>query len=334
MKRIATEEHFYLEEFTKYLESINKMEIPRDGKIDEHKRPAYELYPRVISKIFDLGEGRLRMMDEAGIDMSVLSYSNPGVEMIDASTGTTWAKKINDELYKVIKKYPKRFAGLASLAYQSPVAAANELERAVKELGLKGAKINSHINGEYLDDQKYWIIFEKAEKLGVPLYLHPKMPPPDMVKPYLAYPALAGPMHGFGADTSLHAMRLICSGVFDKYPGLKIILGHLGEALPFWLWRVDKLWRDGHRPDPNIHKLVKRPSEYIKNNFYMTTSGMFYQPALLCALLSVGAERILFAVDHPYEESKQAVDFMDAAPISDIDKEKIYHINAEKLLGL
>jgi len=294
----------------------------------------FEFYPGTLSALSDMGEGRLKIMDEAGIDMVVLSLGNPGPEIFDASTGTALARKINDELHQVVIKYPKRFVGLASIAYQDPISAAAELDRAVRELGLKGAKIHSHLEGEFLDQQKYWVLFEKAAELDVPLYLHPKMPSPDMAKPYFPYSALAGPMFGFGVQTGLQALRLICSGIFDKYPSLKIILGHLGEALPFWLWRLDKPWRDGHKPDPETAKLKKRPSEYLRSNFFVTTSGMFWEPALVCSVMALGADKILFAVDHPFESSKRAVEFMDAAPLSDTDKERIYHTNAEKLLGL
>ena len=281
MKRIATEEHFWTEEVLSYFHS--RKDYPRLETVEDKKSDKIELTWQspvlrgVIdsdtrSRLLDLGEGRLREMDKAGIDMQVLSITSPGVEVLDASSGTAMAKKINDELSKVVKEYPKRFAGFAALAPQDPIAAADELERAVTELGLKGARINSNIRGEYLDDEKYWVIFEKAEKLGVPIYLHPTQPSPDMLKPYSTYPALSRSMWGFGAETGLHAMRLICSGVFDTYPGLKIILGHLGEALPFWLWRIDDRWRK----DPLATKLKKRPSQYIKDNFFVTTSGMFW----------------------------------------------------------
>ena len=151
-----------------------------------------------------------------------------------------------------------------------------------------------------------------------------------MVNPYLAYPRLDSAMLGFAAEVSLHALRLICSGVFDQYPKLNIILGHMGEALPYWLWRIDNIWQRG--PFTNIPKRL--PSEYFKDNFYITTSGMFWQPPLLCACLAVGADRILFAVDYPMESSEKAVQFIETAPICDSDKEKICHLNAEKLLGL
>jgi 5-carboxyvanillate decarboxylase len=344
VKKIAIEEHFLTESLVDYLRS--RKEWPRwevvEGEEIERVYWAPSFYmpmnPALKSGLLDIEEIRLRHMDEVGIDMQVLSLSAPGVESLPASDGTSLAKRINDEVANIVKKYPKRFASFAAIAPQDPGAAANELERAVKDLGLKGAVVNSHIRGEYLDNQKFWVIFEKAERLGVPIYLHPREPSPDMIKPYLVYPALASAMWGFGAETGLHAMRLICSGVFDKYPGLKIILGHLGEAIPYWLWRIDNFWlmeRKGMAHTySSVSKSQKKPSQYFKDNFYVTTSGMFWQPPLMCAYLVLGADRILFAVDYPYELNREGVQFMDSLPICDDDKEKIYHRNAEKLLGL
>ena len=344
MKRIAIEEHFHTQRYVNHLRSRTdypKVEISRDQQNNEIEllwcAPGYYLprRPEITNRLLDMTDMRIQEMDEAGIDMQILSLVCPGPEIFDASTGTTLARETNDELFEVIKRYPKRFAGFAALAPQDPSSAADELERAVKQLGFKGAKINSHIRGEYLDDQKYSVIFEKAEALNVPIYIHPREPSSQMLKPYLTYPALAGSMWGYAAETGLHAMRLICSGVFDRYPGLKIILGHLGEALPFWLWRMDERWKLGEgTSDPLVKKLMKKPSQYVKDNFLVTTSGMFWEPAFLCVYLALGANNILFAVDYPFEPSKEAVEFMDAVSICDRDKEKIYHLNAEALLGL
>jgi 2,3-dihydroxybenzoate decarboxylase len=262
--------------------------------------------------------------------MQVLSLISPGVQVFDAATGTSLARRVNDQLYRIVQKYPGKFAGLAALAPQDPRGAADELERAVKELGLKGASINSHTRGEYLDDKKYWVIFERAERLGVPIYIHPRMPSPGMLKPYLTYPSLATAMSGFAAEVSLHALRLILSGLFDEHPGVKIILGHLGEGLPFWLWRLDNRWL--RMPQGMIIK--KRPSQYIKDHFFITTAGNFSVSAFLCAYLELGADRILFAVDSPLESNREAVQFMEGLPISDGDKEKVCHLNAERLFKL
>jgi 5-carboxyvanillate decarboxylase len=339
MKKIAVEEHFYTEEYLDHMRSILEKTYPVQEVIQEEPFLAHEavvLSPSnpnadiQRSKCVDIGEGRLREMDEAGVDMQVLSFGSPGPQALDAATGTRIAKKINDKLSEVVKKYPKRFAGWACLAPQSPGEAADELERAVRKLGLKGAYINSHVKGEYLDDKKYWVIFERAEKLGVPIYIHPRLPAPDILKPYLDYPLLELAMLGFGAEVALHAMRLICSGVFDEYPRLNIVLGHLGEALPFWLWRLDNMWQRS----PLSSQRKRKPSQYIKDNFFITTSGMFWYPPLLCCCLGVGADRILFATDYPMEVTKEAVQFIETAPISDSDREKICHLNAERLFNL
>jgi len=200
------------------------------------------------------------------------------------------------------------------------------LERAVLELGLKGANINSHTKGEYLDDKKFWPILAKAEKLGVPIYIHPRMPSPDMVKPYLAYNQVDKVVAGYGAEVFLHAIRMIGGGVFDAFPRLQIVLGHLGEGLPFWLWRVDRGLR--------FLNLKKSAANCIRDNFFVTTGGMQFLPALLCALLALGAERVLFSVDYPFESSKDTVQFIDNVQISDADKDKIFHANSEKLFNL
>ena len=199
----------------------------------------------------------------------------------------------------------------------------------MSKLGLKGVIMNSHTRGEYLDDEKFWPIFEAAEGLDVPIYIHPWAPPPDMVKPYLTYRELAMPMWGFAAETGLHAMRLICSGVFDRYPGLKIILGHLGESIPFWLWRLDSRWNLVSQ-----RKMQKNPSQYFRDNFYVTTSGMFWEPALKFVCTAMGPERVLFATDYPYEFINEAAGFIESADISGDDREKICYLNAERLLGL
>jgi 2,3-dihydroxybenzoate decarboxylase len=290
---------------------------------------------------FEHIEERLEDMDDAGIDVQVLSSGMRFDKRLDASDPTSLAKRINNELAEVVKRYPERFASFAVLALENPDTAADELERAVKKLGFKGTLIGPEMKeGEYLDNQKYWVLLEMAEKLDVPIYLHPGMPAHDMIKPYLTYPILARSMWGFAAQAGLHAMRLICSGIFDRYPNLKIILGHMGEGIPYFLWRLENRWlkeKDGwgeFEADPTASKLKRSPSQYFKDNFYVTTSGMFFQPALMCAYLALGADKILFAVDYPPESCNDAVQFIESMPISDIDKEKICHLNAEKLLRL
>ena len=338
MKRIALEEHFVTEKQLAYLRS--RKDYPRlESSVDEKGNHVERLArtpssSRIFSaedvqKLLDVGSGRIAEMDRAGITMQVLSNSGPSVEEYDAAVRSDLARSINDELSEAVRRHPDRFAGLATLAYGDPRAAADELERCVVKLALKGAKINSHVGGEYLDDRKFWPLFERAEALGVPIYLHPKEPPPGLSKFFAPYAALAAPMWGFSVDASLHAMRLICSGLFDEFPKLKIVLGHLGEGIPFWLWRIDNRWvKDRHTG------LKKRPSEYFRANFRVTTSGMFSQAALQCVHQTIGADNILFAVDYPFESGDEAVRFMDAAALSAADKEKICHANAEALLSL
>jgi len=320
MKKIAFEEHYLTESMATALKTTPG--VPSTG-VARGNSP-------FTPKLLDVGEGRLQQMSADGVDMQVLSMTQPGVQVFEPAKGVALAKEANDQMAEVIKRHSDRFVGLASIAPQDPKAAADELERAVTKLGYRGANINSNVFGEYLDEKKFWPIFEQAEKLDVPIYIHPRLPSPDMIKPYQAYPGLSDAMIGFAAEVSLHALRLICSGLFDEYPKLKIVIGHMGEALPYWLWRIDN-----HFSRTDMTKRLKRlPSQYFKENFYITTSGMFFEPALLCAYLVLGAERILFAVDYPYEAMKPAVDFIDAAAISDIDKEKICHGNAEKLLKI
>ena len=342
MKRIAIEEHFITQDCLNYLRSRKeypKVDIVRDDNNISRERiyssPTKIRYrfPDVTERLVDLGEGRIREMNKTGITMQVLSLYMGMLDLLDEPDAISMARQTNDELSVAVKRHPDRFAGFAAVARHNPEEAARELDRAVTELGLVGLCVNSHFNGEYLDLDKYSVLLETAERLKVPIYIHPKAPSPEMLKPYLVYPGLPGAMFGFAADTGLHAMRLICTGVFDRYPDLKIILGHMGETLPFLRWRMDNIWKnEGVVPAPDVRKFEKLPGQYIKDNFFVTTSGVFSQPPLLCTYMELGAERILFAVDYPYESNLEAVKFIEAASICEDDKEKICHHNAERLL--
>jgi len=338
MKIIDLENHFFTSDYIRYLRS--RKVPPRETEEKDGLTMWYNdvlCSPRSFemeNKLLDLGEARLKEMDEKGITIQALSLSPPGVQCFEPADGTAWARKVNDELAKVIKRHPDRFVGLACIAPQSPEEAADELERAVSELGMKGVNIESHARNEYLDQKKYWSIFERAEKLDVPIYLHPEIPSTSILKGYAEDYGfeLAGPPHGYGADLALHSMRLIYSGLFDKYPRLKVIVGHMGEGLPYWLTRMDAYWIKpwkGKKP-----RIEKRPSDYVKANFTITISGMFFVPAFLCAYLGLGADRIAFAVDYPYERTEEAVRFIKEAPISERDKERICYGNAAKLLKI
>jgi predicted TIM-barrel fold metal-dependent hydrolase len=291
-------------------------------------------------------EERLKDMYEAGIDMQVLSFGIDYDETLEAPEAIANAKSINNALSKVVEKYPEKFAAFGVIAPQDLEASAKEFERAITQLGLKGIMTGPNMMGEFLDEQKYWCILEMAEKLDVPIYIHPNMPPANMIKPYMVYPVLVGAMWGFAAEAGLHAMRLICSGAFDKYPRLKIILGHMGESVPYCLWRMDNQWErlqeeklpklEGKLPKLKkpMYKPLKKPGEYFRRNFYVTTSGVFWPLALQFVDLALGADRILFAVDSPQESAIEAAQFIESAPISDDDREKICHLNAERLLKL
>jgi predicted TIM-barrel fold metal-dependent hydrolase len=330
MKKIALEEHFTTRSFLDYLRGRSgypRIETGPDGSERLMRSPTHPL-PH-LQELLDLGPARLAHMDAAGIDTQVLSMSGPGVEEFDHPDGADLARRCNDELAAAIRKHPDRFAGLATFAYADPESAAAELERSVKELGLKGGKVNSHVRGEYLDERKYWVLFETAQNLGVPIYLHPKEPTEGILKAMAPYPELMRAMWGYSVDGGLHAMRLIMSGLFDAFPRLQIILGHLGEGIPFWLWRIDNRWAQSSRKS-----LRRAPGHYFRENFYVTTSGMFGTQAFLCVHQTLGPERILFAVDYPYESSEEGARFVESLPIRDADKEKICHSNAETLLAL
>jgi len=345
MKIIGIEEHFTSQEYIDYLHT--RKDFPKRDYVVEGGRKlerdwwsptSYRVFnPDKPDKSLDVGEGRLKDMDEAGIYMQVLSVGGR-TQQFDARDGIKLARQNNDALARIIEKNPERFAGFANLAPQAPEEAAVELERAVKELGLKGSLLMGNVQGEFLDEKKFWPIFEAATRLDVPLYIHPGIPTADMIKPYQAYPGLALAIWGFAAEAGLHAMRLILSGVFDVYPDLKIILGHMGESIPYWLWRLDSRWEEEKDSDPvsaaAYQSFKKSPSRYFRDNFYVTTSGMFWPPVIQFVCSVLGADKVLFATDYPMESSQEAVRAVEQTQISDDDKEKIFHLNAERILKL
>lgn len=323
MRKIALEEHFTTQTYQRYMQGL----AAKVGAAAVGGPP-----PHMVAKMADVGEERLRAMDEAEIDMQVLSLSIPGLERVHAPDAVPLARDINDELADYVRAHPTRYAGFAALPTLQPQAAADELERAVTRLGFKGAMINGQPQGSFLDDPAYWELFARAEALDVPLYLHPAAPAPETMHAYQGLPELAGPLWSFTVDTATEALRLIFSGVFDRFPNLTIILGHLGETLPYMLWRLDSRWKF-YAPAAGKH-LDRRPSQYIQENMFVTTSGMFYDPALLCACMTLGVDRILFSVDYPFEPNKAGADFIERAPISDMDRRKICSLNARRLLKL
>ena len=282
----------------------------------------------------DLGELRLSHMDARGIDMQILGLTSPGVQVMPVDQANGFATYANDVLADACKKHPTRFAGLAAVAPHDPKTAAKELERAMG-LGLKGAIINSHTFGEYLDQEKFFPLLEAAEALDAPIYLHPQVPPPKMIEPFLDA-GLDGAIYGFGVETGLHLLRMIVTGVFDRFPKLTVVAGHLGEALPFWMYRLDYMHRAGvvakryARMQPTQGKV----SDYLRRNIYVTTSGFAWEPAIKFCQDVLGPDRVLYAMDYPYQHDVAEVIATDNLAISDEVKKMLFQTNAERVFKL
>ncbi len=287
---------------------------------------------KTAQRLEDVGALRLQEMDAAGIDIQVLSHTAPAVHKLAPDASVRLARAANDRLYETIRSHPDRFAGFATLPTPDPQAAADELERAVVKLGFKGAMVHGLTNGLFLDDKRFWPIFERAQALDAPLYMHPAIPHPAVIDAYYKdyakeWPVLMRSAWGFTVETATQGIRLILSGVFDAYPKTKIILGHLGEGLPFFLWRINQaLSRDGAG--------ARSFRDYFCEHFYITTSGFFSNPALQCCIAELGVDRIMFSIDYPFVDNDLGVRWMAAAPLSDEDREKILSGNARGLLKL
>jgi 2,3-dihydroxybenzoate decarboxylase len=286
----------------------------------------------VHARLLDIGTGRIAHMDAHGIDMQVLSLTAPGVQVFEADLAARLARQANDSLAEAIARHPRRLAGLAAIAPQEPRDAAAELRRIAGAPGIKGWIVNSHTHGEYLDEEKFLPIFEAAQDLALPLYLHPREPSPGMVQPFLKY-GLYFAGWGFAAEAGLHVMRLIMSGLFDRFPKLQIVLGHMGEGIPFWLQRIDNRYALQVKLG-DVRELPRLPSEYFRDHFTITTSGVCFEPALRLAIDVMGAERVMFAVDYPYESAEEAVAFLDGARISERERRLIYGENARRVFRL
>jgi 2,3-dihydroxybenzoate decarboxylase len=315
MRVIAIEEHFWAPEFTAHYSA---------GQL---KRP-----PELKRRLEDFGELRLKELDEAGIDVQVLSHAPTGPQRLSRDIAVDASRQVNDRLHAFIQTNPARYAGFAALPTQEPEAAADELQRTVEDLDFKGALIHGLTDGRFLDERFYWPIFARAEALDVPIYVHPARPLPAVIEAYYGpyaetHPALVQAAWGFGVETATHAIRLVLSGLFDEHPKLKILIGHLGEGIPFFLTRIDEaLSRPGNKPSSF--------AKVFREHFYVTTSGFFSDTALRCCIDEMGADRVLFAVDWPFVPNKPGTDWLKAAPISEDEREKIAGGNAAKLLKL
>lgn len=323
MRTITLEEHFASPGF---LDGPGKQLKERASNFGE--RAAY-----LFEQLTDLGAKRIAEMDKAGIDVQVLSLTAPGVEQLEPGDAIALARESNDFLAHAITQNPKRFGGFAALPTSTPDRAVEELQRRVREQGFQGAVINGHTRGRYLDDKFFWSILECAQSLNVPIYLHPTPSPKGVIDAWFSGFApmvtemLAGPGWGWHVETALHVVRMILGGVFDRFPKLQIIVGHMGETLPFMLQRFDVM--------PGAMTKLQRPiSSYLRENLHYTFSGFNFTPTFLDLFLEVGVERIMFSADHPYASMPRARAFLDELPISPVNKEQIAHGNAERLLRL
>jgi predicted TIM-barrel fold metal-dependent hydrolase len=322
MRVIALEEHF-----TSALHTDATRHQPRAAF---HDRSAH-LGHDIEAELADIGARRLAAMDAAGIDMQVLSLGQPGCEAFAPDVAVPMARDANDIMSEAVKAHPGRFSAFAALPTPDPAAAVKEFDRAVTQLGFRGAMVNGHMRGSFLDERRYWGILECAEAHDLPIYLHPAVPHPSLMEVYFkGYEELSRAAWGFAIDASIHFLRILFSGAFDAFPRLKIILGHMGEGLPFGMHRLG----DHTGYVAKRRGLRRHPLDYMRENLVITTAGAFSPPALLCSLLALGADNILFSVDWPFESNRVAVEFLRGLPISEADREKIAGRNAERLLRL
>ncbi len=287
------------------------------------------------NRLLDMTDVRIKEMDEAGIDFQVLSHCPPGAQAFDFDEAAVRARGVNDRLKAVIDSKPDRFGGFASLPLRNPAAAADELERCVDKLGFKGGMVHGLTDGKFIDDQSYWPIFERAQALDMPIYIHPGRPHADVINAYYKdyvekYPGILSAAWGFTVETATACVRMVMSGVFDKYPDLKILVGHMGEGLPFLLWRINHSLANPSRQDGNSLEF----REIFRKHFWITTSGNFSDAALLCTVMEMGVDRIIFSVDWPYVENAPGTEWMETIPLGTEDREKILNGNAKRLLKM
>jgi predicted TIM-barrel fold metal-dependent hydrolase len=330
LRKIALEEHFMMPVSNGSRGGrIEPSAMSREAGLDE------AFLATVHRRMEDLHEARIEEMDQSGIDVAILSLRSPGTEGIpDAARAAQTARETNDFLAAVIAEARGRYAGFACVALQDTGAAVEELERAVRRLGFKGVLVNGYVNvdstddGHYLDEERFLPFWEAVSELGVPVYLHPRAPLERRI--YAGHKELVGAAWGFAPETATHALRLVYSGLFDRFPKATVILGHMGETLPFFAWRIQHCFEW----NPSDKRLEKRLQDYLCENFYITTSGNNCDQALICALLTIGSDRILFSTDYPFEMSTDAARWIERAPISELDRRKIAYGNAKGLFNL
>lgn len=336
--RIATEEAFAPPEMIDIYRHILSKDTADEGfrgLMGFYMSSPSERAQHIMNCLTDMDALRLRHMDEAGVDVQVLALTSPGVQVMDPAVAVEFARQSNDFLADAIRRHPKRLAGMLAVAPQDPAAAAKEIERGVTQLGIHAVVINSHTQGEYLSDTKFWDIFAAAEAHDTPIYLHPNALPAPMYGLFKEC-GLDGAIYGFGVETGLHALRIITAGVFDRFPKLKMILGHMGEALPFWAYRLDYMHGATVRSKryESVKPLQRKPSDYLRENFYITNSGVAWEPAIKFTQQFMGVDRVLYAMDYPYQYAPEEVDRLDAMDMSLEDKKQFFQLNAQKLFKL
>ncbi|MGN1057437.1 MAG: amidohydrolase family protein [Comamonas sp.] len=336
--RIATEEAFATPDQIDIYEHIlskDDADAGFRGLMGFYMSSKSERAQHIMRTLTDMDDLRLKHMDDAGVDVQVLALTSPGVQVMDDAVAVECARQSNDFLAAAIQRHPTRLAGMLAVAPQNPAEAAKEIARGVSTLGMNAVVINSHTKGEYLSDTKFWEIFEAAEAHDAPIYLHPNALPQQMY-PLFKECGLDGAIYGFGVETGFHALRLITSGVFDRFPKLQIILGHMGEALPFWAYRLDYMHAATVRSQryDSVKPLKKKPSDYLKENFHITNSGVAWEQAIRFTQEFMGADRVMYAMDYPYQYAPNEVDVLDAMNISMDDKKKFFEDNAKKLFKL
>src|SRR5580692_4203245 len=334
-RKIATEEAFSIPEVAEQLKAVSR--VPGESLDLQLVSGIYDSKPgygqlNFLEGLLDLEHARLKDMDQNGVDMHLLSLTAPGVQMFDADTASELATLANDRLAEVISRHPTRFAGLASFAPHAPKRAAKEMERAIQKLKLNGFIVNSHTNSEYFDNPKFWPVLEAAEALNRCIYIHPRAASDNFKGPLKDY-GMDSAMWGYGVEVGTHVVRMMAAGVFDHFPKLKICIGHMGEAIPFWIWRItfmnSRAQEIGRAPKTQLSM-----KEYLLRNFVITTSGVEDPLALEYAIKCVGIDNVLWAIDYPYQPMKPAVQFMDAAPVTEQQRHKLYHENAERIFHI
>jgi 5-carboxyvanillate decarboxylase len=338
MRRIATEEAWSIPEVAAALGGVARGPTSSLDKLlvaaiyDAGTKGAGYGTLNFLDGLLDTEGRRLKEMDEFGVDMQLLSLTAPGVQMFDADTATDLAALANDRMAQICAVRPTRFSGLAAFAPQSPRRAAREMERAIRTLKLNGFILNSHTHGEYLDDPKYWPILEAAEGLDACIYIHPRAASDGLKGPLQDY-GMDSAMWSYGVEVGTHAVRMMAAGVFDHFPKLKICIGHMGEAIPFWIWRItfmnSRAQEIGRAPKTQLSM-----KEYLLRNFVITTSGVEDPLALDYAIKCVGIDNVLWAIDYPYQPTRPAVQFMDSAPVTEQQRHQLYHENAERIFHI